>query len=242
MPGLSSRRPVNGLPQRLPGCPPLNLFLDPHRLLAYSNLFKSILNDERAMHDFLRKGILTMDHIEFNKLLYSAGVIVVIHLVSYLLKRLAKQTQIRHQIRQSRYFAIKRLMTTSAVFLSALALLLIWDVNIKHAWVSLTGILALVAIAFFAVWSLVGNILAGVIIYFTAPFKTDDTIELLPDQIRGMVLAVNTFYTVLLDADKNYINIPNSLFFQKYIKVIRKHAAETPAAETPAAEPPSEKR
>jgi len=178
-----------------------------------------------------------MDHIEFNKLLYSAGVIVVIHFISYLLKRIAKQTQLKHQIRQSRYFAIKRLMTTSAVFLSALALLLIWDVNIKHVWVSLTGILALVAIAFFAVWSLVGNILAGVIIYFTSPFKTDDTIEILPDQIRGTVLAVNTFYTVLLDGDKNYINIPNSLFFQKFIKVIR-----NPTAPPHPAEPHSESR
>jgi len=170
-----------------------------------------------------------MNHLEINKLLYSVVIILVIHFLSHLLKRFAKQTQQKFHIRQSRYFAIKRMLTMSALLLSGLVLLLIWDVNIKHIWVSLTGLLALVAIAFFAVWSLVGNILAGVIIYFTAPFKIDDTIEVLPDEICGTVLAVNTFYTVLIDDRKNYINIPNSLFFQKYIKVVRNPPAERSA-------------
>lgn len=160
-----------------------------------------------------------MDQITLNKLLYSALIILVIHLGSYTLKRLAKQTQQKFNIRKSRYFAINRLLSTMALFFIIITLTLLWDVNIKHIWVSLTGLLALIAVAFFAVWSLVGNILAGVIIYFTSPFKTDDTIEVMPDEIRGIVVAINTFYTVLMDEEKNYINIPNSLFFQKYIKV-----------------------
>jgi small-conductance mechanosensitive channel len=86
----------------------------------------------------------------------------------------------------------------------------------------MAGILAMVAVAFFAVWSLVGNILAGIILYFTTPFKINDNIEILPDGIKGKVLAINTFYTVLLDEDNSYINVPNSLCFQKYIRNIKK--------------------
>ena len=85
----------------------------------------------------------------------------------------------------------------------------------------MTGILALIAVAFFAVWSLVGNILAGMIIYFTTPFKINDLIEVMPDGIKGKVLTINTFFTVLIDEDDNYINIPNSLFFQKYVRNIK---------------------
>ncbi|MDD2598814.1 MAG: mechanosensitive ion channel family protein [Kiritimatiellae bacterium] len=169
-----------------------------------------------------------MNPIEINKLLYTVVILLVIQLLSHLFKRFAKQTQLRFSIRQSRYFAIKRLLTLASFFVSGLVLLLIWDVNIKHVWVSLTGLLALIAVAFFAVWSLVGNILAGVILYFTAPFKSDDTIMVLPDEVGGTVLAINTFYTVLIDEDKNYINIPNSLFFQKYVKVIKHHVARSP--------------
>ena len=43
------------------------------------------------------------------------------------------------------------------------------------------------------------------------------------------VLAINTFYTVLQDADNNYINIPNSLFFQKYIRVVKSLKAQNKA-------------
>jgi small-conductance mechanosensitive channel len=169
-----------------------------------------------------------MTTFELRKLIYFAITVLVIQLLGYLLKRAAKRTQQKYGIRQSRYFAVRRAITTSALVLSLAALVLIWKVDVKNAWVSLSGILALVAIAFFAVWSLVGNILAGVIIYFTTPFKIEDFIEVMPDGICGTVLAVNTFYTVLQDADKNYINIPNSLFFQKYIRVIKSRKADQP--------------
>jgi small-conductance mechanosensitive channel len=157
-----------------------------------------------------------------NKLIYSIATVLIIHLLSGLAKRAAKRTQNKLSIKKSRYFAIRRSITIAAMFFSLIALILIWQVDVKQAWISLTGVLALVAVAFFAVWSLVGNILAGVIIYFTSPFKIDDVIELMPDSIRGTVLAINTFYTVLQDEEMNYINIPNSLFFQKYIKVLRR--------------------
>lgn len=155
------------------------------------------------------------------KAMYSAVAMVTIHLLFHLLKRYAKQTQYKFSIRKSRYFAIKRMLTVISLFLSLVVLLLIWNVDLKHVWVSATGILALIAVAFVAVWSLVGNILAGVIIYFTSPFKIEDSIEIMPDDIQGKVLAINTFYTVLMTEDRNYINVPNTLLFQKYIKVIK---------------------
>lgn len=164
------------------------------------------------------------------KAIASAAVLAIIYLVFHLLKFYAKQTQKKLGIRKSRYFATRRLLTTLSTILSLLALFLIWNVNLKNVWISATGILAMIAVAFFAVWSLIGNILAGVILYFTSPFKIDDTIEVMPDSIRGTVMAINTFYTVLLTEEMDYISIPNSLFFQKYIKVI-KHRAPKPATD-----------
>ncbi len=171
------------------------------------------------------------------KIVYSAVAMLAIHLLFHLLKRYAKQTQHKFGIRKSRYFALKRLLTMASLLLSLVILILIWNVDLRHVWVTATGLLALIAVAFVAVWSLVGNILAGVIIYFTSPFKIEDAIEVMPDEIRGTVLAINTFYTVLMTEDKNYINIPNTLLFQKYIKVIKtpsspKQATSSEAADT----------
>jgi small-conductance mechanosensitive channel len=167
-----------------------------------------------------------MDYVIIQRIAYSAITMLAIYLLLQLLKHYARQTQRKFHIRKSRYFAIRRLLTMFSLLLSLVVLILIWNVDLKHVWVSTTGVLALIAVAFVAVWSLVGNILAGVIIYFTSPFKIEDTIEVMPDGIRGSVLAINTFYTVLLTEQQNYINVPNSLFFQKYIQVIRTQSPE----------------
>lgn len=174
-----------------------------------------------------------MDDLTVKRLVFSAAVVIAVNTIFGLLKLSARKTQKKFGIRKSRYFAIRRMITIASILLNVGLLLLVWDISLHNVWVSLTGILAVTAIAFFAIWSLVGNILAGVILYFTSPFKIEDEIEVMPDEICGTVLAINTFYTVLLDENGGYINIPNSLFFQKYIRVKRNreplHSGVTPA-------------
>lgn len=159
-----------------------------------------------------------MDIDIIKKVVISVVVFCVVTLVSHFLKKAAKKIQQKKRMRQARYFAVKRLITFISGLFFLVILIFIWGVNVKDLWISVAGILAMVAVAFFAVWSLVGNILAGFIIFFTSPFKINDTIEILPDEIKGKVLAINTFYSIIVDQDDNYINIPNSLFFQKYIR------------------------
>lgn len=127
-------------------------------------------------------------------------------------------------------------LTSSALVI--VALILIWGVDIRNLWVSVTGLIAMVAVAFLAVWSLIGNILAGVLLYFTAPFRVDDYIEILPEQIRGKVLAINTFFTVLHDDNGHYVNIPNSMMFQKYVVNYRYMPVPSDAVENKADKPP----
>ena len=113
---------------------------------------------------------------------------------------------------------LKRIFFGVALFTFIVTQMLIWGFDFEQAWLSITGFVAMIAVAFFAVWSLIGNILAGVILFFTSPFKTGDTIEVMPDNIKGKVLIINLFYTLIEDEEKHLINVPNSLFFQKYIK------------------------
>lgn len=169
-----------------------------------------------------------MDSYIITKTAASAIALLVIYLIVSVLKRYTKTTQEKFGIRKSRYFAIKRVISMTALVLSAIALLLIWNVSLNNLWISFTGILTLTAVAFFAVWSLAGNILAGLLIYFTSPFKIEDFIEIMPDEISGTVLAINTFYTVLLSTDNSYINVPNAMLFQRYIKVRKSSGSNNP--------------
>ena len=172
------------------------------------------------------------------KLVYSGVFLLLVYLLFHGLQRSARRTQERMGMRRSRFFALRRLLSLSALMVGMGGLMFIWGIDPKNVWITVTGALAVVAIAFFAVWSLIGNILAGIILYFTSPFKIDDEIEVLPEEIRGQVIAINTFFTVLQDEDRNYINIPNAQFFQKYIRVRRRRGHEVTVPAEPTIEVP----
>ncbi len=163
-----------------------------------------------------------MDTLILKNSILSVAAVVIIYSLSYLLKREAKKIQKKRNIKKTRYLAVKRLISVFSGILLISILIFIWGLNVRSLWISIAGILAMIAVAFFAVWSLVGNILAGFIIFFASPFKINDVIEVLPDGITGRVLAINSFYTVIADDQDNYINIPNSIFFQKFIRTLKK--------------------
>lgn len=163
-----------------------------------------------------------MDLTFFEKIILSLLSVIVTITISLLFKQNAKNIQQKEKLSRSRYFILKRLINIFSMILLFSLLVLIWGISFKSLWVSVTGILAMIAVAFFAVWSLVGNILAGIILYFTSPFKIGDRIKILPDDVYGRVLAINIFFTVLQDDEENLISIPNSLFFQRFVQRMKR--------------------
>lgn len=96
-------------------------------------------------------------------------------------------------------------------------------------WGALSGIIALVAIGFVAVWSVISNSLCAVLLIITKPFRIGDHVELLEPASKdpgraGTVTNISFIYTTLLEKNKkDVIMIPNNLFFQK---TIRTHAGK----------------
>ena len=162
-----------------------------------------------------------MEILMVQKIIFTVIALLVILLISNILKQKAKEISKSKNLKKTRYFAIRRLISFLTFCFLLITIILIWGINIKNLWISIAGIFAMIAVAFVAIWSLIGNVLAGIIIYFTTPFRIDDTIEVLPEGIKGRVLAINTFFSLIVDEDGNYINIPNSLFFQKFVRNIK---------------------
>ncbi len=77
------------------------------------------------------------------------------------------------------------------------------------------GVLALIAIGFFAVWSTLSNVLCSLFLLTVRPFHMGDEVELLPDPVRGRVTDLNLFFTTLATEDGRLVQIPNNLFFQR---------------------------
>jgi MscS family membrane protein len=132
------------------------------------------------------------------KVIFTLVSLLVIIVISKLIINQAKRIQKQKKMKRSRYFLLRKVVRLLATMILAVILILIWGIDMDNLWGTLTSLIALLGIGFLAVWSLLGNILAGIIVFFTTPFKIGDHIEVVPDEVKGKVLAINTFYTLLL--------------------------------------------
>lgn len=90
--------------------------------------------------------------------------------------------------------------------------------NLGGVWGVVSTVMAMVAIGFVAVWSVLSNILCTFLILLFRPYAIGDDIEFAGDPVRGRVVNLNFFYTTLVNEEGFYLQIPNNLFFQKVLK------------------------
>ena len=105
--------------------------------------------------------------------------------------------------------------------LSIVVILLVITVagyEIQSLWASLSALLAMVAIGFVAVWSLLSNVLATLMILIWRPFNVGEHIEVQPDGIGGKVVDINFMFTLLKSDEGAHVTVPNAVFIQKFVK------------------------
>lgn len=122
---------------------------------------------------------------------------------------------------ESRILQIMQVINILINFTCLITLAIIWGVQPQNMLVALSSIFAVIGVAMFAQWSILSNITAGIIIFFTAPFKIGDEIHILDKDspIDAIIENVLTFHTHLRTHDGELIIIPNSLFLQKIVSV-----------------------
>ena len=171
--------------------------------------------------------------------------IVIILLLAWLLRLIARRLLARlgraYTFPVSMELAAKRL-SNFVIWLGALlAILDAVGVSATVLWTAFTGFAAVGAVAFFAAWSVLSNIFCTLLIFTTRPFRLGDSIEIVENGekpgFRGRVIDINRIYSPLEEADGahgggNYVQIPNSLFFQRALR--RWKPGTEPAANAPA--------
>jgi len=92
-------------------------------------------------------------------------------------------------------------------------------------WTALSGFVAVAAVAFFAIWSVLSNLLCAVLIFTVGPFRIGDVVELVDTTdkpgIKGRVTAINLLFTTLVEMPETggaLVQVPNSQFFQKSVR------------------------
>ncbi|NDW09466.1 mechanosensitive ion channel domain-containing protein [Dysgonomonas sp. 520] len=102
-----------------------------------------------------------------------------------------------------------------------IAIIIIWGVDPKNIFLALSSIFAIIGVAMFAQWSMLSNITAGLIIFFTSPFRIGDRIRIHDNDTPedAEITDIRTFHTYLRTDEGESVIYPNSLFLQKAVSV-----------------------
>lgn len=130
----------------------------------------------------------------------------------------------KEQRKDSRVVLIIRLFNTLLSVIFLIIILTIWGVRPENFMLTLTSVFTVIGVAMFAQWSLLSNITAGILLFFSFPFRIGDTIRIQDKDfpIEAKIIDIKSFCTILLTVDNEKISYPNSLLLQKGIVIIEK--------------------
>lgn len=162
--------------------------------------------------------------MSWNELFLAAAIIVVYWIVRKNLHVFVERIGLQKRIEAKRIkyvSAVLQLITTIALFIC-----LGFVLGLRYADLSIFfgSVVAVVGVALFAQWSILSNITASVIVFFFFPYRVGDYIKVLDgdDSAEGEVLEISLFHVILDTGDDNLITYPNTLVFQKAVKIVRR--------------------
>lgn len=140
-------------------------------------------------------------------------------IISHLTKRYIK-THSQSEIKATHANRVSTMFINTA---SILVLIVIWGVDTKNLFVALSSVFAVIGVALFAQWSVLSNITAGIILFFTASFRIGNYIRILDKDmpIEAKVEDIFTFYTHLRTKEGELHIFPNNVLLQKAVTIIQ---------------------
>lgn len=159
----------------------------------------------------------------YPRIIATAITIVVYLLMKNLLVKIIRKFSLKADIKESRSLVVIRLFNIMLGFLFMLTFFIIWGVNKENLYVTFTSVFAVIGVAMFAQWSLLSNVTAGVLLFFSFPFKIGDFIKIQDKDfpIEAQILDIKAFYTLLITQDGERISYPNNLLLQKGIVILK---------------------
>ncbi|MCM5663369.1 mechanosensitive ion channel domain-containing protein [Galbibacter mesophilus] len=135
-------------------------------------------------------------------------------------------------IDRNRTLLILKYFNVFILIISILAISLVWGVDFKDLGLFLSSAFAVIGVAFFASWSILSNVTAGIILFFSFPFKIGDRIRIQDKDFpsEAIIEDIRAFHLHLRTDEGELITYPNNLMLQKGIVVIEKPNREDDGA------------
>ena len=103
-------------------------------------------------------------------------------------------------------------------------LLIIWNIKFRDVGIAFASVFTIVGVALFASWSILSNITAGVVLFFSFPFKIGDRVKIMDKDIEGeepyLIEDIRAFHVNLRKENGELLVYPNNLMMQKAVTLL----------------------
>jgi small-conductance mechanosensitive channel len=163
---------------------------------------------------------MQLTDIEFKALL-SIGTIVSLLLVLWIINRYLTKVLKRSQFTRKRRKVAIRALRFIASLAAIVVLFAIWGVEHNSILWFASSLLTILGVAFFAQWSLLSNITAGLILYFNHPMKIGSYVKIEDKEfpIIGQVDDITLFFVKVKTVENQIITLPTNIVLQKAVQV-----------------------
>ena len=127
-------------------------------------------------------------------------------------------------LNQVRTKLIIKYVSFGVSIIATVAIILIWGVNIKELGLIFSSIFAVIGVALFAQWSILSNVTAGIILFFSFPFKIGDRIKIFDKEMEYagdyLIEDIKAYHIHLRKDNGELVTYPNNLMLQKAVSLI----------------------
>ncbi|TPN84488.1 mechanosensitive ion channel domain-containing protein [Aquimarina algicola] len=155
---------------------------------------------------------------------FSIILIAIMFFITLIIKRAIKKFSFVKSIEINRRKVIFNTSYLVIYIITGSILALIWGVDLKQFTVFISSILAVLGVGFFANWSILSNITASVILFFSHPIRIGDRIKIIDKDYNwiGEVRDITGFYFFMITDSGEKIYFPTSMVIQKGIQILDK--------------------
>jgi small-conductance mechanosensitive channel len=152
-----------------------------------------------------------------SNILWSIAAVIVAYAGYRLFKRILEKMARRKGVAEKRLFYIEKVFEVLFAVTALIVVAFIWSVDIKGISVVASSVFAIIGVAMFAQWSILSNVTASIIIFFTFPARVGDKIRIVDGEnsIEGTIQEISLFQIELKDSDSHTVLYPNNLLLQK---------------------------
>jgi len=159
-----------------------------------------------------------------SEIIISLIIIISLVILRFIFRKAAISISKRRDINVQRTSLIVRYINTLVTFGVLFAILLIWGIEPNQVALVFSSVFAVIGIGLFAIWSILSNVTAGVILYFYYPFKIGDKIKIQDKDfpLEAEIEDIKAFQIHLRTDSGELVTYPNNLILQKSISMIQK--------------------